>query len=182
MRNAEPHGRSPDGQFSGSDSSAEHFPFRRSLHRLAAELDAPGLCRCDSLGLPLFDEGSLRLGNIAEQLQHDIGNQSSGQIPVFRGIQQRHVQHNDSDALFRQLPPGLQDLVIVPSQAVNAHDGEGVSGFHAILQPQPDRPVHVPAGFLLADDVRRKDPGFFHGFRLPVEVLVLGADPAVCKI
>ena len=54
-----------------------------------------GLGRGDALRLPLPDELPFRLGHVAQQLQNDVGDQRPGEILVFPGVQQGHVQHHD---------------------------------------------------------------------------------------
>ena len=52
----------------------------------------------DAIRLSLPDELPLRLSHITEQLQNDVGDQRPGEIPIFSGIQQGHIQHDNGRA------------------------------------------------------------------------------------
>ena len=81
----------------------------------------------DALRLSLPDELPLRLSHITEQLQNDVGDQRPGEIPIFSGIQQGHIQHDNGRALlFGNDPPLLQNLIVISAQAVNALDHKGM--------------------------------------------------------
>lgn len=54
--------------------------------------------RGDALRLSLPDELPLRQSHITEQLQNDVGDQRPGEIPIFSGIQQGHIQHDNGRA------------------------------------------------------------------------------------
>ena len=84
----------------------------------------------DALRLSLPDELPLRLSHITEQLQNDVGDQRPGEIPIFSGIQQGHIQHDNGRALlFGNDPPLLQNLIVISAQAVNALDHKGITLF-----------------------------------------------------
>ena len=84
----------------------------------------------DALRLSLPDELPLRLSHITEQLQNDVGDQRPGEIPIFSGIQQGHIQHDNGRALlFGNDPPLLQNLIVISAQPVNALDHKGITLF-----------------------------------------------------
>ena len=84
----------------------------------------------DALRLTLMDELPLCLGHIAEQLQDNVDDQGPGEIPIFSGIQQGHIQHDNGRALlFGNDPPLLQNLIVISAQAVNALDHKGITLF-----------------------------------------------------
>ena len=82
----------------------------------------------DALRLSLPDELPLRLSHITEQLQNDVGDQRPGEIPIFSGIQQGHIQHHDGCALLLgDDPPLLQNLIVISTQAINALDHKDIT-------------------------------------------------------
>lgn len=57
-------------------------------------------CR-NAFRLPSADIFTLRLGYIAEKLEHDVGDQGPGQVTPLPGIQQGHIQHHNGGPNFR---------------------------------------------------------------------------------
>ena len=97
-------------QFSLFPQAGTFFIRLRPDRRQPSEIHASRLCRRNALRLPLLDELAFRLRHIAEQLQHDVGDQRADQVLALAGIQQRHVQHHDVCAgVLRDLLPLLQD-------------------------------------------------------------------------
>ena len=132
------------------------------------------------LGLPLADVGALIFRHKGKYLQHDVAEKGAHQIFAPAGIQQRHIQHYDVDAfLFRQYPPLLQNLPIVPAQTVDALDVEQIVFFQFPHQPLVLRTVEVLAGLLVHKDVFLRDLQFSQCNQLSVLVLVTGADPDI---
>ena len=94
-----------------------------ALHRLSAKMDAALLRRRDSLRLTLFDELALGLGDVAQKLSYDVGDQRTGQVASLPRVQQRHIQHDNVRLLLLcDDPPLVKDFVIVPAQPVDALD------------------------------------------------------------
>ena len=64
-------------------------------------------CR-NALCLPLPDVGALVLSHKGEHLQHNVTQESAHQVFATPGIQQRHIQHYDVNALcLGEQPPLL---------------------------------------------------------------------------
>ena len=84
----------------------------------------------DSLCLSLPDELSFRLCHIAQQLQNNVRDQGTDQIPILTGIQQRHIQHHNFCAFFLcYQSPLFNDLIIVSPESVDTLYYKCVSGF-----------------------------------------------------
>ena len=146
----------------------------------SAKLHTASLCRCNALCLPLPDVGALVLRHKGEHLQHDVAQKSAHQVFAAPGIQQRHIQHYDVDAfLFRQYPPLLQNLPIVPAQTVDALDVEQIVLFHFSQQAFVLGSVKILAGLLVHVNVFFRDSKLLQSDALPVLVLVLAANPDI---
>ena len=85
---SEPRRRLACGNLSPSPFFRKAAEARRHVHLLSSKPDAVGFRRRDALRLPLADVLPLRLRNIAEKLENDVGNERSGQIPALPGVQQ----------------------------------------------------------------------------------------------
>ena len=150
---------------------------------LGAEAHPPGLGGGNPLRLALADELPLGLGHVAEQLEHNVRNQSPGQVPALPGVQQRHVQHHDGDLLLPgQTGPLLQDLRIIPSQAVDALDDQYVTGLQFLHQLEVGGAGEILSGLLFNHNVLLRHTEISHGSQLPVLPLSSGgyADISVC--
>ena len=125
--NVQPPGGFPGRHISPLPGLQAGVECRRLFLARMAEAHAPCLGCRDTLRLPLVDELPLRLSHITEQLQNDVGDQRPGEIPIFSGIQQGHIQHDNGRALlFGNDPPLLQNLIVISAQAVNALDVEQI--------------------------------------------------------
>ena len=112
----------------------------------------------DALRLTLMNELPLSLGRIAEQLQNNVGDQRSGEILIFLGIQQVHIQHDNGRALlFGHDPPLLRNLIVIPAQPVNALDHKGKIEKQEMKLLHPD---HISA-YLDAAEQRGALPMFY---------------------
>lgn len=147
------------------------------------EPDALCLCGGDALGLPLPDIGALALGHKGQHLQHDVAEECAHQVLAPAGVQQRHIQHHDVNALFlRQHPPLFQNFRIVAPQPVDALDVEQIAFFQFPQQAFVLRAVKVLAGLPVRVDVFLRNRPLPQGDQLPVLPLVFAADADVSVI
>ena len=91
--------RRPAADLTPAPRSHDRFVVLTPVLALPPEVDAPGLCRRNTFGLPLAVELPLRLSHVAQKLKHNVGNQHPSKVPPLAGIQQRHVQHYDGHLL-----------------------------------------------------------------------------------
>lgn len=95
-----------------------------------AEPNPPGLCRRNSLCLPLADIGALVFRYKGQHLQHNVAEESTQQILSPPGVQQGHIQHHNINAFFfGEEPPLLQNFCVVAPQTVDALDAEQIVFF-----------------------------------------------------
>ena len=149
----------------------------------SAEPDAPGLRRRDALPLPLTDVGALVFRHEGQHLQDNIAEEGPHQVLAPAGIQERHIQHHNVNALLLgENPPLILDFFIVASQPVDALDVEQIVRLESSDQLFILRTVEILARLLVHKDVLLRDGHFPKGDQLAVLVLVPGADPdiAVC--
>ena len=108
---AQPSCRLPARQFAPLPCRFDGIVVFAVILEVRPKVDASRFRRSDSLGLPLTVEFPLCLGHIAQQLQDDVGNEDTCQIPPLACIQQRHIQHHDGGLLvFCDKPPLLPAL------------------------------------------------------------------------
>ena len=139
----------------------------------AAEFYASGLCRRDALRLPPPDIFPFILGHKGEDLQHEIRDKGSHQIPAAPRIQKGHVDHTDVDLLLScQYPPLLLDLPVVAPQPVDAQHIEQVAGFQPLQHAPVGGPVKVLAGLFVDKEVFLIHASVPHGNPLSVLILV----------
>ena len=169
MIDAEPHRSMSRGDVSLLPQGINCRIIIRLFFGPAAEMLPSGLGRGDALGLSLTDELALRLGHIAQKLQHDIRDQRSRKIPALASVQQRHIQYNNGCLLlFRDDPPLLQNFIIVSSQPVNALDDESIARLDSFQQAEICRPVKIYAALLLLVDPFYVYPKLPHCQQLPI--------------
>ena len=134
----------------------------------------------DALRLTLADVGTLILRNKGKHLQHNVAEERSHQVFASPGIQQRHIQHHDVDALFLcEHPPLLQNFRVVAAQTVNALDIEQIVFFHFPKQLLILRTVKIFAGLLVDEQVCLRNRHFPESDQLAILVLFSGAHPDV---
>ena len=115
----------PSCSFRGSDSSGfpqgGHFlKIVRQRKLRTSEDNAPLSGSGDPLRLTDTDIASLVFRHKGKELQDDVAEEGADQILSLQGIQKGHIQDHDIHLLhLHQLPPYLQNLIIVSSQAVN---------------------------------------------------------------
>ena len=123
-------------------------------------MDTPRLRRRDPLRLPLADELTFCLRDIAQKLQNNVRDQRSCQITVLPGIQQRHIQHKDGRALFpRNDPPLLQYFIIIPPQPVDTLDDKCIPGSQPPEQLPVALPLKIRAGALVQINIPVRNAG-----------------------
>ena len=81
-------------------------------------------CCCDSLRLTLPDQLSFCLRHVTQQLQNNVRDQRTNQVPSFAGVQQWHIQHHNIRVyFFCYETPLFKDLIIISPEAVyTLHD------------------------------------------------------------
>lgn len=72
--------------------------FRQGAGR-TSKADSLAFRRCNALRLPLPDVGTLVFSHKGKYLQHDVAQKSAHQVFATPGVQQRHIQHYDVNAL-----------------------------------------------------------------------------------
>ena len=149
------------------------------VFRLFSRFSAEGYASCLGCGnafrLSLSDEFSLCLSHIAQKLQYDVRDQRSGQIPALPRIQQRHVQNDDLGFfLFCENSPLLQDLIIIPSEPVNALDDKGIARLDLFDEAAINRSVEVLSRNLICEYLLSTHTKFCQRDNLPVRVLLFG--------
>ncbi len=93
-------------------------------------MDAPGFGVRYPFSLALAVELPLRLGDITQQLKHNVRNQYTGEVPALTRIQQGHVQHHNGNLLFLgQQTPLLQNFIVIAPQPVDALYDKSIPGF-----------------------------------------------------
>ena len=75
--------------------------------------------------------------------------------------------------------PLLQDLVVVPAQAVNAFDGKGIPLLQFSDQPRVPRTDEILAGLFVQEDVPFRNAELPHGDPLTVLILIPRRDTYV---
>ena len=81
-----------------------------------------------ALGLAPADEGALCLRDVAEELEHYVGDYDAGEVSALARVEQRHVEDDYFRLFFlREQPPLFEYLGVVAPEAVYAFDYEGVS-------------------------------------------------------
>ena len=91
-------GRCRSGDLPAFPAPAHRAKVLRERLGGATKPDAPCFGCRNSFRLPLADGFPLRLRHVAKKLQHQIGDQRPGEIPIFSGIQQGHIQHDNGRA------------------------------------------------------------------------------------
>ena len=156
-----------DGEIRGMSPST-----RRIL--ASVEYDALRLRRRNALGLPLVNELALELRHIGKQLQDDIRDQRTRQIPAFSRIEQRHIQHHDGRAFFLcNDAPLLQNFLIIAPQTVDALDNKRIAVFQFAHQPSVLRPLEVLSGLLVHENCSFHNSKASQRNQLPLRVLFL---------
>ena len=137
------------------------------------ESDASRLCRRDTLRLPLTYEFPFRLSDIAEYLQHEIGDERTGQVALLlAGVQQRDVENNDRGLpLLGDDPLLLQYLIIVPPEPVDTFDDNSIAGLQLSDETSVRRPVKILSGPFVGENTVVPYPELSHGDELPVLIL-----------
>ena len=119
-----------------------------------------------------MDELPLRLGHVAQELEHNVRYQRPGQIPALPGIQQRHVQHdNGRPAGFGDVGPLLQDIIVISAQPVNAFDNQNIPRPKQLHKGLIQGPIKVFPGLLLNHNILCGHPKLLQRDQLPVLVL-----------
>ena len=81
-----------------------------------------------ALPLALADEMSFGFRHVGEKLQEDVRDESTGQIAVLVGIEERHIQNYNGYLLFLgQQPLLIEYFFVVAAQTVDAFDIEDVA-------------------------------------------------------
>lgn len=137
-----------------------------------AEPDAPELRRFDALSLSLPDVPSLVLRHKRQHLQHDVAQERPHQILSSPGVQKGHVQHDDGGLTgLGDAGPLLQNLGVVPAQAVDAFDHQNVPRLEGLDQLLVQRTRKIFPGLLFHDDVRGRNAELLQGDQLAVLLL-----------
>lgn len=140
-----------------------------------AEPNPPGLCRRNSLCLPLADIGALVFRYKGQHLQHNVAEESTQQILSPPGVQQGHIQHHNINAFFfGEEPPLLQNFCVVAPQTVDALDIEQIVFFYFSEQLFILRAVKILARLFVLINISVRHPDFPHGDDLPFFVLFSG--------
>ena len=93
------------GHFAPAPCGHDGFVVLAPILCFPPEVYAFGFGGGDPFGLPLAVKFPLCLCHIAQKLEYDVSNQYSGEIPTLAGVQQGHIQYNDSHLLlFGQYP------------------------------------------------------------------------------
>lgn len=83
------------GHALGQIGFAAGFEPLRLFDARAPELHSTSTGRGDALGLPLMNVLSLNLRNVAQKLQHQIGNKLAGYArAISPRVQEGHIEHH----------------------------------------------------------------------------------------
>jgi len=130
----------------------------------SAKPHTPGHCRRNALRLPLADVGALVLRHEGQHLQDNIAEEGPHQVLAPAGVQQRHIQHHNVDALLLgQNPPLLQNLAVVAPQPVDALDVEQIVRLQSSDQLLVLGPLKILARLLVQKDILLRDGQLPHG-------------------
>ena len=123
-----------------------------ALHRFASEVDASGLSGCDPLRLPGTDERAFGFGDVAEQLQHNIRDEGSSQVPAVPGVQERHIEnHNGSVEGLGNVAPLVEDVGVVAPKAIDGLNHQDVARTEDAEERLPRRPLEVLTGLFIKE-------------------------------
>ena len=143
-------------------------------------MDAALARRHDPLCLPLADELTLRLRDVAEQLQYNVRDQLPGQVAVLPRVQQRHIQNDDRGPLrLRDDAPLLENFGVVPAQPVDALHDQRVAWPQPPQHPPILHPFKIRPRLLIEIYIFRRDPHFPQCCELAGFVLLFGRNSCV---
>ena len=128
----------------------------------------------NSLGLALSYVVALYMRDVRKQLQHQIGDELARHIPVLvPGIEQGHIEHHDAGTpALRDVLPFSKNLVVIPSEPIDALDHDRIARFEAPHQPLVPRALEITAARLVCVDARRLDAESAQRIDLTSKVLV----------
>lgn len=151
---AQPRGRLLAGDVPSPVVCAGAAPVPGLALRRPLEPHATRLGRGYPFRLALADGLALYLGDVAEELEHEIGDQLPRQTVLAPPrVQQGHVENDDIDVqLLRHVPPLVDDVVLVATQPVDGLHDEHVARTQAAHQPLPGGALEVLAARLVLVD------------------------------
>ena len=168
------------GDFAVFPGGFDKFKFLWALFRPSAEANAAGERGGYTLGLALADEGALCLRDVAEELEHYVGDYDAGEVAALARVEQRHVEDDYFSLFFlREQPPLFEYLGVVAPEAVYAFDDEGVAAAELVDEALVAAAFEVFAGLAVEVDVFRWDAVFDHRGALAFFVLVSRGDADV---
>ena len=130
----------------------------------SAKPHALGFCRRNALCLTLADVGALVLRHKGQHLQDNIAEEGPHQVFAPAGVQERHVQYYNVNALLLgQNPPLFQNLPVVAPQPVDTLDVEQIVRLQLFNQLLILGPFKILAGLLVQKDVFLRDGQLPHG-------------------
>ena len=120
------------------------------------------------------------LRHVAQQLQHNVGNQCTRHVRRFSvpcaRVEQRHIQHHDGrPALFCNKAPFLEYLAVVTAQTIDGQHHQHVPIPQHAQQIAISRTVEVLAARTVSINIRRLHAIGDQRIKLPIQVLITRA-------
>jgi hypothetical protein len=128
----------------------------------------------NTLRLTLSNEIALGLRDIAQYLEHEIGNQQPRQVAVLlTGVEERHIKYDyRRAALFCYYAPLLKYFRVISAESVDTLYVKRVSGLYPLYHPYVRRAVEIFAGLLVLVNIFRRDAALGKRYKLPVLFLI----------
>ena len=127
---------------------------------------------------------ALHLRHVAQQLQHNIGNQGVGHIRRAAGpdarVKQWHVQHhNGNPELLGNASPFLKNLGVITAKSVDRKHHQHVPVSQDVQQLAIPRAVEVLAARMVGINIRRAHAIGAQRIQLPIKILIARTHPRI---